>query len=60
MGDEFGAMALAGFKIAKEKLGPDRSEKPAKGHCRGVIVIRGFHARPMPSAHGLVGEAKHE
>ena len=32
IGDEFGAMALAGFKIAKKKLGPDRSEKPAKGH----------------------------
>lgn len=60
IGDEFGAMALADLKIAKEKLGPDGSEKPAKGHCRGVIVIRGFHARLMPRPHGLVGEAKHE
>ncbi len=59
IGDEFGAVALARFEISKKKFGPNRREKLAKRHCRGVIVVRGFHARLVGGARSPVRKSDH-
>ena len=60
MRDEFGAMPLARFEIAKQKLRPNRCKKAAERRRWGVIVVRGLHARLVACARRLAGEAKHE